>query len=167
MSYTADIKAPKIATPKNPHKTKARRLSVDSIKQLARLGFDPITEMVKTMHLINEEMYEVRFNRDGSKKERYNSESFNELIGHRIKITTELLRYKYPRVSETTNLESKELPAITIQLTNDETFKINSQEFIDEEAQISDDVDSVVEDDGVDEVFSHISTIDIIPPAIN
>lgn len=99
----------------------------ESIRKMAKLGFDPIVETIKTFHLINEEMVEVRYNTDGSKKAKYNQKHFSELLALRQKLTSDMMSYRYPKVPETLNINDKPLPGVTIQLTTSDTFETVSQ----------------------------------------
>lgn len=95
----------------------------ESIKKMARMGFDPIVETIKTFHLINEEMVECRYNPDGTKKAKYNNMHFAELLKLRQKLTSDMMAYRYPKVPETLNINDKPLPGVAIMLTTADSFE--------------------------------------------
>lgn len=119
---TSEIKATGLA----PRGKKRHRFTAESVQRMSQLSFDPITELVKSFHIVNEELMDTKFDKNGDKKERYDHMHFASILSERVNIAKELMRYRYPRVPETLQLEAKDIPGVTIQLTTHDTFDVDN-----------------------------------------
>lgn len=93
------------------------RVQRDSVRKLLELDFDPIEKMVELYHQLEVEMYEMRFEADGTPK-RYNSVAYAQLLQTKNKVVSDLMRYGYGRVPETTVTEHRDLPPLLVKLTH-------------------------------------------------
>jgi hypothetical protein len=94
-----------------------------SIAKLRQLGFDPIEALVHQYNKVQEELAEMetlktrpRVYTDGT-TQRFSSMAYANLLTVSTKLAADLLRYGYARVPETVNVETRELPQLTINLT--------------------------------------------------
>jgi hypothetical protein len=82
------------------------KYSKDSVRKLAQLGFDPIVQMVNTHRQTDIEFKKLTTNKDGSPKLRadgkpdYSMMTAASLLLVKQKVENDLLRYRYPRVTE-------------------------------------------------------------------
>lgn len=137
-------------TPYNTIITK-NRFSQESIRKLARLGFDPLVELVSTYHLVNEELMETRFTPDGDKRDKYNVLHFRELLGIRKDIANSLMAYKYTKVIEEKNVDEKDIPDVYINLTTKETFEEKTVEEVSVE-----ELEEVIQEEEPLEIVKHV-----------
>jgi hypothetical protein len=119
-----------------------------ALYKLDEIGFDPIEELVRTYVKVYKEIRYYEDWRDGrivpltaSGKARIYSGSselaHSNLHDKLIKISTELLRYKYGRIPEGINFEPNGAPPLTINLSSDQkSYEIlvnNGEDIIDNE----------------------------------
>jgi len=97
-------------------------------KRLDALGFDPIQKMVDLHDEIELELFVLTHNPDGTPKSRFSAQAQAGLIATKQKITSDLLRYGYSRVSESSTVEHRLPPPMKVTLTNKETWSTSSRE---------------------------------------
>jgi hypothetical protein len=118
------------------------RFSPSSVRKLAQLGFDPIEHMVKLYDEVDQDIAALK------RKPRFSDVALAGLLSVKQKITADLMRYGYARVPETLQLENKELPKVTINLTTAETFStIENGKVIEDEPYFVDDDEDYEDDD--------------------
>lgn len=135
-----------------------QKFTVESVQRMSQLSFDPITELVKSFHIVNEELMDTKFDKNGEKKEKYNHMHFAAILSERVNIAKELMRYRYPRVPETLQLEAKDIPGVTIQLTTHDTFDVDNMTDL---VAIDNDTQDVIENDFEEEESTELPHISI------
>ena len=87
-------------------------------KRLEELGFDPISEMVALHDEIAKQLDEMvsAIDSEGNPKQ-YSQIAYSNLLATKQRCVTELMRYGYARAPESTLAESKQMPALQINLT--------------------------------------------------
>jgi len=108
---------PKFGAIRAPNKTKK---TDDSVNRLKKLGFEPIEQLV-LLHERLEREHEYHCSlRDGTNtgpvRVRYSLVAHTALLSQLEKVASQLLRYRWARVSETVVLDTGELPAFNIHL---------------------------------------------------
>jgi hypothetical protein len=97
-------------------------------ERLAELAFDPIEELIKQHKEVSEDMLLMRFNEDGTEKERWPAMAYAQLANLKGKITADLLRFGYARAMETTEVQTKDVTPVNILLTS-KGDKLPEEEF--------------------------------------
>jgi hypothetical protein len=105
-------------------------LSRDSVRRLEQLKFDPILRMVQQYDRLEEDIYNLTHNPDGSYKEKFSHMAYSSMALIQQKIANDLIRYGYARVTETTNVNNNNVGPLMIQLTDksDEAGDNNTEE---------------------------------------
>lgn len=93
-------------------------LSRDSVRRLEQLKFDPILRMVQQYERLEEDIYNLTHNPDGTYKEKFSHLAYSSMALIQQKITNDLIRYGYARVTETTNVNNNNVGPLMIQLTD-------------------------------------------------
>lgn len=143
-----------------------QKFTAESIQRMSQLSFDPITELVKSFHIVNEELMDTKFDKNGNKKDKYDHMHFASILSERVNIAKELMRYRYPRVPETLQLEAREIPGVTIQLTTHDTFDVDNMSdsvAIDNETQDFIEIEEDVQEEPAELVHLSISNILKVP----
>ena len=118
IELTAD-KQPETPLAIRQEESKSRRLcSNSSRRRLEQLKFDPIEQMVILARKTDAELVVMRFNPDGSYKERYSAVAYAALLATKQKLINDLMRYGYARVPESVVAERpKAVQGLTINLS--------------------------------------------------
>ena len=103
----------------NDDSSKPRK--IPAVKKLKQLGFDPIEKMVELYNKINIQLEAMDHKQDlmldGFKGHGYSGIVHATLLATQQKLTNDLMRYKYARVSEADTEMAVKPPPIFIQLT--------------------------------------------------
>ena len=103
---------------------------------MTKYGYDPMEELIKTRaELVKRIEYQddvrdgkiVRLN-SGGKERYYNEEMHMKLYDQLTKIDDALMRYKYARVPETTNIRQNTMPLVIKLTPKGEEYRINEDE---------------------------------------
>lgn len=120
-----EIEQPDIKSGTQPGTKRLHKGSERSQAKLAELGFDPIERLVQDYEKLNEMIaweeecrdgIRIRMNSRGQQMTWY-PDAMMKMLDQRQKIGADLLRYKYGRVSETTNVNVKTPKPFVVQTT--------------------------------------------------
>lgn len=92
-------------------------LSRDSVRRLEQLKFDPILRMVQQYERLEEDLHNLTHNPDGTYREKYSHLAYSSISLVMQKITNDLIRYGYARVTETVNVNAPNPGPMQIILT--------------------------------------------------
>lgn len=104
---------------------KAKRLT--SQEKLEVLNHDPLEQLVRLHDRLERTLENMEDIRDGRAKGKFSMEYYTQTLMLLQKNNNDLLRYGYARVSETINVEQKNAPILSIQLTTAETFRKDNE----------------------------------------
>ena len=119
--YIKPVSAEKLA--KRGKRVAKQEQGEDARKLLNAMGHNPITHLLSVYKRCERELGRLERIRDGELDGRYSQVAYNELLAQMSKINTDLLRYRYGRVSEIVQVENKGNSALCIELTTPETYK--------------------------------------------
>lgn len=94
----------------------------DANKLLKAMNHNPVSHLLVVYKRCERELERLEQIRDGNLEGRYSQVAYNELLGQMAKINTDLLRYRYARVSETVQVDNKGAGSLCIELTTPETY---------------------------------------------
>ena len=106
--------------------SKAER-GTSSVELLTAMGHNPVSSLLNTMKRVENEL--ARLDKLRDEGGRVSQVAYNELLGQLAKINTDLLRYRYSRVSEAVTAPNNPMgTSLNITLTTPETYKKEEQE---------------------------------------
>ena len=71
-----------------------------SVEKLNQLGFDPIQRLVILHDNIDKELNNMLYDEDGEPRKKFSQVAYAALLGIQAKISNDLMRYGYARVTE-------------------------------------------------------------------
>jgi hypothetical protein len=139
--------------------TKNRITAKSSLRTLAKLGFDPIVEMVKLNDSLDAEMFLTRYDVNGELKVKYSQMAYAQLLATKKALLTDLLRYSYARVSETVMIDDQRSTGLVVNLTKEGEPVVDASYEMSEFALDLNEDDEDDEPDHIDEQISAIAKL--------
>ena len=91
-----------------------------SVDKLNTLRFDPIQKLVALHDKIDKEMDSMLYDEDGEPRRKFSQVAYAALLATQAKISNDLIRYGYARVSEVKEVRDVTPEPIRITLTHKE-----------------------------------------------
>jgi hypothetical protein len=89
----------------------------ESVDKLNKLQFDPIQRLVRLHDNIDREISNMLYDEDGEPRMKFSQVAYATLLGIQAKISTDLMRYGYARVTEVQEIKNSTPDPIRITLT--------------------------------------------------
>lgn len=104
--------------------------SKQSVEKLNELKFNPIVKMVELYDFIERELEKMVFstNADGTPK-KYSQLAFTSLLATQQKISNDLMRYGYARVTEAVDVNTNHVNVAPLQITLTGTDNFSTEMF--------------------------------------
>ena len=88
-----------------------------SVDKLNKLGFDPIQRLVVLHDNIDKELSSMLYDEEGNPRKKFSQVAYATLLGIQAKISNDLMRYGYARVTEVIETKGGTPEPITILLS--------------------------------------------------